>query len=338
MAETETPPAEENAGNELESQDDVNALEGPSTAPSDGVIDATSSNGGSDKAPSSSTPPPKLKPSFLKRFNIYLLFFLFVLVIAGGIILVAYFQSKKASTSATLKTQSLADSTLKQLASSDATVGSAQQVLNVESSAVFAGKVLIREGLEVAGSLQIGGTAAFNNITVSGISQFGQVQINKNLSVAGDTGLQGAVTIAKGLQVTGSGNFSGPLSAPQITTSTLQLNGDLVLTHHISLGGSTPSRSNGTALGGGGTAAVSGSDSGGTVSVNTGSSPAAGCFATINFSQKYNSTPRILLTPIGSAGGSIDYYVTRSTTSFSICDATPPPAGSSFAFDYFVFN
>jgi cytoskeletal protein CcmA (bactofilin family) len=337
MAETETPPAEEQAGtNELETQDDVNALEGSSAAPSDGVIDATSTS--TTNSPGKTPPPVRLKPSFLKRFNIYLLFFVFVLVIAGGIVLVAYFQSKKASTSATLKTQSLTDSTLKQLANSDATVGSSQQVLNVESSAIFSGKVLIREGLEVAGSLQIGGTAAFNNITVSGVSQFGQVQINKNLSVAGDTGLQGAVTIAKGLQVTGSGNFSGPLSAPQITTSSLQLNGDLVLTHHISLGGSTPSRSNGTALGGGGTAAVSGSDSGGTVSVNTGSSPAAGCFATINFSQKYNSAPRVLLTPIGSAGGSIDYYVTRSTSGFSICDATPPPAGSSFAFDYFVFN
>src|SRR4051812_35564207 len=223
MAETETPPAQDQAGtSELENQDDVNALEGSSTTPSDGVIDATSTDSNPGKAPA----PSPLKPSFLKRFNIYLLFFLFILVIAGGIILVAYFQSKKASTSATLKTQSLTDSTLKQLANSDATVGNSQQVLNVESSAVFAGKVLIREGLEVAGSLQIGGTAAFNNITVSGISQFGQVQINKNLSVAGDTGLQGAVTIAKGLQVTGSGNFSGPLSAPQITTSTLQLNGD----------------------------------------------------------------------------------------------------------------
>ena len=333
MAETETPPpAEENSGASLESNDDVNALETPDT-PSDGVIDATSS--GDSKAP----PPPQLpKPSLLRRFNIYLLFFIFVLVIAGGIILIAYFQSKKASTTSTLKTQSLTDATLKQLANSDATVGNSQQVLNVESSAVFAGKVLIREGLEVAGSLQVGGTVALNNLTISGISQFGQVQINKNLSVAGDTGLQGALTVSKSLQVSGTGNFSGALSAPQITTSNLQLNADLVLTHHITFGGTTPSRSNGTALGGGGTSSVSGSDTGGTVSVNTGSSPAAGCFATINFSQKYNSPPRVLITPVGSAGGSIDYYVTRTTSSFSICDATPPPSGSSFAFDYFVFN
>jgi cytoskeletal protein CcmA (bactofilin family) len=331
MAETETPPGEQ-AGAELESPDnDVNALEGGQSK--DGVIDATSQNGTGAAAP-----PPQLKPSLIRRLNIYLLFFVFVLVIAGGIILVAYFQSKKASTTATLKTQSLTDATLKQLANSDATVGSSQQILNVESSAIFAGKVLVREGLEVAGSLQVGGTVALSNITVSGISQFGQVQINKNLSVAGDTGLQGALTVAKGLQVSGSGNFSGPVSAPQITTSNFQLNSDLVLTHHLTLGGSTPARSNGTALGGGGTASVSGSDSGGTVSVNTGSSPAAGCFVTINFAQKYNSTPRILLTPIGSAGGSIDYYVTRNTSGFSICDSTPPPAGSSFAFDYFVFN
>jgi cytoskeletal protein CcmA (bactofilin family) len=186
--------------------------------------------------------------------------------------------------------------------------------------------------------LQIGGTLALSNLTVSGTSQFGQATVNQNLAVAGNTAIQGATTIAKSLQVNGSGTFSGSLSAPQITTPSLQLNGDLVLTHHISVGGSTPTRSGGTALGSGGSVSVSGSDTAGSITINTGSNPAAGCFVTITFTTKYNATPHVLATPIDSAAGGLSYYITRSTTNFSICDSTTPPAGSSFGFDYFVLD
>ncbi len=334
MDPNQTPPAadEQTDENVLEEPDsDVNALETPS---SDQTVDATS---GSPAAPTA-VPPSKdagIK-GFFRRFNIYLLLFLFLLLIAGIIIGIAYFQSKKAATTATLKTQSLTQATLKQVANSDATVGNSQQVLNVQSSAVFAGKVLVRQDLEVAGNLQIGGTVGLTNLTVSGVTQLGQTQVNKNFSVAGDTAIQGATTIAKSLQVNGNGSFSGPVTAPQVTTSNLQLNGDLTLTHHINIGGGTPSRSNGPALGGGGTASVSGSDTAGSVSINVGSSPAAGCFVTVNFTQKFNNTPHILLTPVGSGAGNLTYYVNRTSTNFSICVASPAPAGTSFAFDYFI--
>jgi hypothetical protein len=118
----------------------------------------------------------------------------------------------------------------------------------------------------------------------------------------------------------------------------LQLNSDLTLTHHIVAGGGTPGRSPGSALGGGGSVTVGGSDTAGTVTINTGNAPASGCFVTVNFTQKYNSTPHVLITPVGSAAGGIAYYINRATSSFSICDATNPPSGSSFAFDYFVID
>ena len=331
---TPAPDAEDE--NALETpESDANSLE--SSSDSGTTTDATSGSG-----TTAATPPPAVKPGGLKqklrRFNLYLLLFIFVLVVAGAIIAIAYFQSKKASVTSTLQTQSLTQSTLQQVANSDSTVGSSQQVLNVESSAVFAGKVLVRDDLEVAGSLQIGGTVALTDLTVSGTSSFGQAQVSQDLSVAGNTAIQGSVTIAKSLQVNGTGTFSGALSTPQLTTSSFQLNGDLVLTHHITAGGANPGRSNGPALGGGGTASVSGSDTAGAVSINTGSSPSAGCFVTVTFTQNYNSTPHVLLTPVGSAAGGMAYYVTRNTSSFSICDAATPPAGSSFAFDYFVLD
>ena len=316
-------------GASLESADAADSLETTST-------DATTAAG--DKAAGSD---PKPKGGFkqkLRQFNIYLLMFIFILVIGGLIITIAYFQSQKASTSSTLKTQSLTQQSLQQVAQSDATVGSSQTILNVESSAVFAGKVLIRQDLEVAAGLQVGGTTALADLTVSGATALSQLSVSKDLALTGNAAIQGAVSISKSLQVNGPGTFSGAVSAPQITTPSLQLNGDLVLTHHIVAGGATPGRSNGPALGSGGTAAVNGSDTSGSININTGSSPAAGCFITVNFTTHYDATPHVLVTPVGSSAGGLAYYVSRNTTSFSICDASAPPAGSSFGFDYFVVD
>lgn len=334
MAEEEKPPTEATSDSLESNEDGIDALE----PKDDGVIDATGgpNSGGGRQGASNSKGGLKEK---LQKFNVYLVFFIFILVIAGGILTVAYFQSKKASISSTIKTQTLTQNALQQVASSDATVGSSQQILNVQSSAVFAGKVLVREDVEVAGNLRVGGTVALANISVLGTAQLGQVQISKDLAVSGDTGIQGSLTIAKTLQVNGGATFSGAISAPQITTSSLQLNSDLVLTKHIVIGGATPGRSNGPALGNGGTASVSGSDTSGTVSINVGTGGAvAGCFVTINFSTKFNNTPHVNITPVGIDGGTIDYYVTRTTSSFSICDSTAPPSGASFAFDYFIVD
>jgi cytoskeletal protein CcmA (bactofilin family) len=274
----------------------------------------------------------------MRALNIYLLLFVFILLVAGVIIGIAYFQSKKQSSGGVVQSQNLSQQVLNQLASSDSQVGDAKQVLNIQSNAVFAGKVLVRDTLEVAGSIQVGGTVNLSSLRVTGDTTFSQTQIDKNLSVGGDAAIQGSVTIQKSLQVNGGGTYNGPLAAPQITTSVFQLNGDLTLTHHIIGGGPSPSRSNGPALGSGGSSSVSGSDTSGTLAVNTGNGTGSGCFATITFAQKYNGVPHVIVTPVGIDAGATDYYVTRTSSSFSICDASSPPAGASFSFDYFVVD
>ncbi len=293
------------------------------------------------QASKTSPSPSNRKGRFEKlrqSLNIYLILLGAIVLMAIVIILIAYEQNKHSSSNSGLKTQSLNQSTLNQLADSNSTIGNNQYVLNVESSAIFAGQVVMRQSLEVAGNLQVGGTSTFNNITVAGTGQFSQASVNNNLTVGGNNAVQGSVTIAKSLQVSGSGSFGGDLSAPQITTSNLELTGDLVLAHHIEATGSVPSRNSGPALGNGGSVSVSGSDTAGSISINTGNSPAAGCFVTINFAAAYGSTPHVLVTPIGSAAGGLSYYVDRSTSNFSICDASTPPSGSSFGFDYFVID
>lgn len=327
MADEEKQNGEDSAAqgsSSLESPVDDNSLE--NDASSTGKIDDT---------PVATAVKGPVLQRLGRKINIYLLLFLLLLTVAGGIILITYLASKKTEKN-TVKTQSLTQDTLKQLATSDVTVGQPKQILSVQSNAVFAGKVLVRDSLEVAGPIQVGGSLSVPGITVSGNSIFEQLQVNKNLSVQGDTTIQGQLAVQKGLSVAGGGTFSGAITAPAVTVNTLQLNGNLTLTRHIIIGGSTPDRDNGTALGGGGTVALSGSDTAGSININTGSSPAAGCFVTVNFTQKYNSTPNVIATPIGASAGLVGYYVNRSTSSFSVCAANNPPANASFGFDYFI--
>lgn len=270
-----------------------------------------------------------------KKVNVYLLLFVLLLIVAAVIIAVTYLASKQQEKSK-VDTQSLSSDTLSQLANNDVTVGQPKQVLSVQSNAVFAGRVLIRDALEVAGPIKVGGTLNVPGITVSGNSVFESIQVNKDLTVSGNIATQGQLSVQKGISVGGSGTFSGPISAPTVTVNNLQLNGNLNLTRHLAVGGSTPGRSNGSALGSGGTAAVSGSDIAGSVNVNTGSGAVAGCFVSINFAQKYNNTPKVIVTPVGASAGGLGMYVTRNTSSFSICAVNNPPSLASFGFDYFT--
>jgi len=293
--------------------------------------------GGGAPAP----PEPPDRPRGWRRFfgfsNKFLAIFVILLV---GVSLITYFglnAAKKSNSSNTNKAASLTSQQLASISGSTTVVGDAQQTLDVQSNSVFEGSVLLRNNLNVAGTIKVGGGLSLPSVTVGGVSSFGQAQINGTLSVAGDTNLQGQVTLEKNLSVSGSGSF-GSLSAGTLTISSLQLTGDLTISRHLAFSGGTPSRSNGPALGSGGTASVNGSDSGGTVTINTGGSPPAGCFVTINFIQKFNSTPRVIISPSSAAAGTLDYYTTRSTTSFSICSNSAPAAASNYVFDYIVFD
>jgi cytoskeletal protein CcmA (bactofilin family) len=287
-------------------------------------------------------PPPDKQPNIFKRLwrklNIYLLLFFVLLLIAAAVVIFMTIKGRESDTiQNTITTQELSDSTLKQLANSDATIGNPKQILNIESNAIFAGSVLVRNDLEVAGSIKVNGALALPGITVSGSSTFNQIQAT-NLNLSGGATVNGTLTARNGLSVNGNSNFSGNVSAGQLTTGSLQLNGELRLTSHIVGGGPIPALNQGVALGAGGTASLSGSDTSGTININTGGSPGAGCFATVNFSRGYNGTPHVVVTPIGAAAGSLNFYVNRSSGNFSVCTTNPPPSSQSFAFDYMIMN
>ncbi len=324
---------------------DENALEKPPEQ-----INALESLSSTDEtvhaAPDEQPEKPAKKPSerkgirkILGFFNVYLLIFLLLVVVAGIVFVVSYINSQKEPEQPVSAIQDLTQEQLSEIASGgDARVGDPRYVLNIQSDAVFAGNALIRGDLNVAGRVQLGQGLTIPNLTVSGASNLANVQVN-SLQVATTSVFQGAVTL-QGELTARNANFGGTVSAPTINTANLTLagNGNLTLNNHINANGPTPSRTQGSAVGIGGTTSISGSDIAGTLNVNTGSNTSPGCFATITFNQRFNGTPHVLVTPVGSAGGQVQFYVERTSTNFSICTSSPAPAGRSFAFDYFVIN
>jgi cytoskeletal protein CcmA (bactofilin family) len=269
--------------------------------------------------------------------NLYFIIFLLLILLgAGGILAAVKFNDKNSANQST-KTDSLTDKQLADLKNNTTLVGDAQQTLDIQGNSIFEGQVLMRNNLDVAGSIKVGGSLSLPAITVGGSSTFGQIHVNDQLSVSGNTTLQGSLTVQKGLTVTGAVSF-GSISASTINATNLQLNGDFVVSRHIGVSGGAPSRSGGSALGGGGTVSVSGTDTSGTVTINTGGSPGAGCFVTINFVNRFNTTPHVVISPSNSSAGTLSYYTNRSTTNFSVCTASSPSASTTYLFDYIVID
>lgn len=277
---------------------------------------------------------------FLKKINLYLLLFVLLVTVAGIFMAVTYLNSKKETPKPNIENQALTQETLKQLANSDATVGNTSQTLNIQGNAIIAGQTLTRGNLNVAGNFQTGGSIQGPSLTISGDANLGNTQIN-TLQVATNTAIQGSTTL-RDLNVAGTSSFSGPLTASQITTSRLIMSGNAILQvpNHISFTGPSPSRvitgANSAVLGAGGTASINGSDTTGTININTGASPAAGCFMRVNFAQAFTTSPHVIISPVGSGAGAIEYYVERDRSGFTLCTNTASPANRTFAFDYFV--
>lgn len=296
-------------------------------------------SGENNTAPALTNPKPKtpLRQRLKDSANLYLIFFL-LLVISVLIAIAVLFNLHKKNNSNNKGVDSLTSQQLAQLQGNTTLVGDSKQTLDIQSNTVLEGQLLVRKDLNVAGSLKVGGGLSLSSVTVGGQGNFGQLQINGTLSVSGNTTFSGLLNVQKNLTVAGSGTFGGSLSAARLSVTSLQLNGDLQINRHITLGGSLPGKTNGGALGAGGTASVNGTDTAGTITINTGASPAAGNLITINFAAKFNSTPHVVVTPVGSAAASLQYYISRSTTSFTLSTANAPPAGSSFSFDYIVID
>lgn len=325
----------------LEAQPDE-VKSAPNTENGGGSVAATPQTPLGDPAPNSAAGKPN-EPSAIKRalrqFNLYLLLFVFLLVIAGSIAFITFQKSQEKPPKPNIASQNLSTKDLQDIANSNATVGNTGQTLTIQGDAIINGESLLRSNLAVAGSLKLGGDVSAVNLIASGSANLGPTQAN-SLQVAGITTINGATTLQNNLNVGGSASIGSALSAPSITTTKLTIsgNGGLSVPNHISFPGTTPARTSidHNALGGGGSATITGSDTAGTIQINTGNGPQPGCFVTVTFARPFASTPHVIMTPVGSGAGKVQYYVTRTTTQMQICSDNSAPGNQRFAFDYFV--
>lgn len=333
-----TPPSGENDSKSAEPNAPADAL---SRTP-DELNEEKAAQEAMNPAPASTQPAEKkVSPikRFLRRVNLYFLMFILIVVVAGAISIVNYLNSQKAPEEPNIATQQLSEEALKQLANTDASVGSTSQTLTIQGNAIISGQTLARGNLNVAGNFQAGGSIRGSSLTISGDSNLGTTQIN-SLQVATNTAIQGNTTV-RNLSVGGTASFSGAVTASQITVSRLILSGNAILQipNHISFTGPSPNRTiNSSVLGGGGTASVNGSDTTGTININSGNNPSSGCFVRINFSQAFSNQPHVLISPVGAGAGRLDYYVERDRNGFSLCTTSAAGANQAFAFDYFITN
>ncbi len=325
--------------------------------PKQSAVDAMADSSNKEDDPSAAPKKPEAKgiKKLLSKVNIYLLLFVLVVVIAAAAYAVMYFMNKR-ETQIQLETTKLTNETLDQLKTSDAFVGDPRQILTIESNAVITGKVIMRDTLDVAGSLNVGGPLSVPDISTSGSGSFGTLQTNDlqaggNVAVGGILDVVGTLTTGENLSVAGDINGGGRLDIGGQATigGNLNVNGtisarginfDEISITRINISGNNPGVSVGGAAGGGGTASVSGSDTAGTVTINTGGGTGTGILATINFTGAFKSNnPHAVITPNGPGCSGINYYVTNfSSTQFSIATSSPPPPGTSCRFNYIVIN
>lgn len=242
----------------------------------------------------------------------------------------------------------LSTSTLDKLGVSRNPVGNADTELIIGPNSTFNGKVRMGGDVTVAGQLLLNSKFTATDASLAKL-QAGDTQVQQ-LNVNGD-GTISTLNLRKDIKIAGSAQIQGPLTVNQLTTINNNLNiagnlavggslsvrnfqvGQLTVTGHLLSSGSKPGVSVGGGAGSNGTVTIGGNDTSGTIAVNTGVGAGNGLLATVTFSQKYSSTPHVVVTPIGKAVPGM--YINRTASGFSISvEGAMSPAG--YAFDYII--
>lgn len=297
------------------------------------------------KTDSASNAPVGQPTSFkqtIKRFRVYVLILLLLAIIGGIFATVSSLNGKKTPPPPSISSQTLSQNQLKQLATSN--TNSSGQTLTVQGNSTLDGQVLIRSNLDVAGTIQLGSGLDVAKVTDSNTSSFGSAQVS-TLQVATSSTFQGLVSFQNGMDVSGNTAFSAAtISALTATDIIMSSNGQIQVPGHLAFTGAFPGRTiNFGVLGNGGSASLNGSDTSGTVSINTGNNPTAGCFITIIFNIPFTTAANIMLGPIGLGAGATQHNAevitdptTGETTGFRICSANTPLPNQAFGFSYFI--
>lgn len=250
----------------------------------------------------------------------------------------------------------LSTATLDKLGVSRNTVGDVGTELVVNPNSQFNGDVTIAKNVQVSGQLKLNskfvageasltklqaGDTAVNKLNINGDATATNLNLRKDLVVAGTTRLQGQVTVSQlmtinnNLNVTGSLAVGGTLSTRNLQVSSFVVDTTLTIGGHVITRGSAPAVGPGPSLGSNGTVSISGNDAAGTVAVNIGAGGGGGILAHVAFRQQYGSTPHVVVTQVGQGGSGV--FISRSVGGFSIgVNGSLAPGG--YAFDYIVMQ
>ena len=281
-----------------------------------------------------------------------------VAILAINVAVVLFFLRGNSSSDGQVNKDEVVISTdaLDKLGVSKTAVGNLGTELIVGPNSKFNNKVTVGGDVSIAGQLRLNskfsandasltnlqaGNTALQQLNVNGETSLSTLNMRGDLNVTGTTKLQGAVTISSlltlnnSLNVAGNLAVGGTLSARSFQASSLVSDTTLTIGGHIITRGLAPSVSGGGgALGSNGTVSISGNDAAGTVAVNIGVGASSGLLAQVSFRQGYTNTPKIMVTAVGR---SMDLYVNRSASGFSIYTGVALPPGG-YAVDFMVMQ
>jgi hypothetical protein len=194
--------------------------------------------------------------------------------------------------------------------------------------------------LQTTGDISVGGNASVaGDLNVGGIAHIG------TLNVAGSADITANLHIGGALAVTGSATVGGDLSVGgTLTVTGLTKLADITINGHIVSSGSAPQLAVGVAAGTSTatqpapTATVDGTDTAGTVTVNSGQTiSVTGVLAEVTFAKAFaDSKIKVALTPTSSSALDIRVYIEKTATGFRIVSRDKLLPGTSYSFDYIV--
>lgn len=279
-----------------------------------------------------------------------------ILGINAAVILFVINSAQKDSSDSALEEVTLSNATLEGLGVSRNPVGDLGTELIVGPNSQFKGTVTVSSDVSIAGQLKLNskfsatdaslarleaGDTSLTQLNVNGDATASNINLRQDLTVLGAARIQGPLTLSQlltvnnNVNITGSLAVGGTLSSRTFQAGSLVSDSTLTIGGHIITRGSAPSVSTGGGIGSNGTVSISGNDASGTVAVNVGVGGGNGTLVFVAFRTAYNSTPHVVVTPVGQPVGS--FYVNRTATGFSIAVGNGLSPGG-YAFDYIVMQ
>lgn len=277
-----------------------------------------------------------------------------IAILAINIVVIGFFLQPHTTASAQKNDVTLSTDTLGKLGVNRDVSGNSGTQLTINPNAKFNGTVTVAGDENVAGQFKLNGaftanSASFaklqagdtglNSLNVNGDGTVSNLNLRKDLAVAGTVHVQGAstfsgiVTVNNNLNISGNIAIGGTFSSKAVEGSSVVADSILAIGGHVVTRGSAPGVGSGSGVGANGTVSISGNDAAGTIAVNTGTGAGNGVLAQVSFRTAYANTPHVVVTPIGAAVPGL--YVNRTSYGFSI-SASGGMSPGGYAFDYWV--